>query len=190
MKNLICSRAREAISLKEMVFADEKIISLIETISTTILDALKDGKKVFFAGNGGSCSDSFHLAGELVSRFLFDRESLPAIALGGNNSIVTAIGNDYSYDDIFSRELSALGVSGDVFIAISTSGNSKNIINAINVANKKNIKVFGFTGNTGGKMKEICDCFIVPSESTARIQEIHILVGHIVCEIVEDRFFN
>jgi len=147
-------------------------------------------KKIFFAGNGGSFSDSFHLAGEFVSRFMFDRDALPALALGGNNSILTAIGNDYSFDNIFSRELDALGYEGDVLIAISTSGNSRNILELIKTAKKKKIQVYGLTGETGGCMKDLCSYICVPSKITARIQEAHIMIGHIICEIVEYKIFE
>jgi D-sedoheptulose 7-phosphate isomerase len=190
MKGIIEKRIRESIALKEDVLANDNIKKQIERLSLLVLEAFKNGKKLIFAGNGGSFSDSFHLSGEFVSRFLFDRPALPSIALGGNNSIVTAIGNDYSYEDIFSRELFALGNIGDVFIPISTSGNSKNIINSINTAKKKGIVVFGLTGEGGGKMKDICNCICVPSNDTARIQEVHILIGHIICELVEKTFFE
>ena len=121
---------------------------------------------------------------------MFDRNPLSALALGGNNSILTAIGNDYSFDNIFSRELDALGHEGDVLIAISTSGNSRNILESIKVAKKKKIQIYGLTGETGGCMKELCSCICVPSEITARIQEAHIMIGHIICEIVEHKIFK
>ena len=190
MKQIIEKRIQESITVKKSIFANDNIKMQIEQLSLLVLEAIKNGKKVIFAGNGGSFSDSFHLAGEFVSRFLFDRPALPSIALGGNNSIVTAIGNDYSYEDIFSRELFALGNVGDVFIPISTSGNSKNIINSINTAKEKGIVVFGLTGETGGKMQSVCDCICVPSSDTARIQEVHILIGHILCELVEKTYFK
>jgi D-sedoheptulose 7-phosphate isomerase len=190
MKELIIKRIGDSIAVKEKLLTDEIIIEQIEKVSLQVVNALEKGKKVIFAGNGGSFSDSFHLAGEFVSRFLFDRPALPSIALGGNNAIVTAVGNDYSYNDIFSRELYALGNAGDIFIPISTSGNSGNIINAIETANDKGLIILGFTGETGGKMKDICDCVCVPSKDTARIQECHILLGHILCELVESTYFD
>ena len=190
MKELIIKRIGDSIAVKEKLLTDEIIIEQIEKVSLQVVNALEKGKKVIFAGNGGSFSDSFHLAGEFVSRFLFDRPALPSIALGGNNAIVTAVGNDYSYNDIFSRELYALGNAGDIFIPISTSGNSGNIINAIKTANDKGLIILGFTGETGGKMKDICDCICVPSKDTARIQECHILLGHILCELVESTYFD
>ncbi len=190
MKKLISDRIKDSIEVKAKLLENNEIIEQIENISVQILDSLKNNGKVFFAGNGGSFSDSFHLAGEFVSRFLFDRSALPAIALGGNNSIVTAVGNDYSYDEVFSRELEALSKPGDIFIGISTSGNSKNIIKAIEVAKSKDIKTFILTGETGGKIASLCDCVKVPSALTARIQEVHITLGHIICEIVEREYFK
>ncbi len=190
MKTIIHKRINESIAVKEKVLTNDDVTEQIEKLSLLIIKAIKNGKKVIFAGNGGSCSDAFHLAGEFVSRFLFDRPALPAIALGANNSIITAIGNDYSYEDVFSRELYALGNQGDIFIPISTSGNSENILKAIKIAEEKELFVIGFTGNDGGKMKSLCNCICVPSENTARIQESHILLGHIVCELVERGYFE
>lgn len=190
MKEIIKKRIKESIDVKEKVLHDEIIVAQIEKLCKEVLQGLKKGNKVIFAGNGGSCSDAFHLAGEFVSRFIFDRPALASIALGGNNSIITAIGNDYSYEEIFSRELFALGNEGDIFIPISTSGNSGNIINAIKTANDKGLITMGFTGETGGKMKDLCDCICVPSKNTGRIQESHILIGHLLCELVEKTYFE
>ena len=190
MIEFIKTRIKETISVKEKLIEDKIILDRIEDITSCIISSLRNNGKVIFAGNGGSFSDSFHLAGEFVSRFMFDRKALPALALGGNNSILTAIGNDYSYEDIFSRELESLGNKDDVFIAISTSGNSPNILKAVKTAKSLNIKTYGFTGNNGGKLKELCDCIHIPSDSTPRIQESHIVVGHIICEFVESKIFN
>ena len=190
MNSLIRQRISESILVKNEILNNDELLEIIENISNEIINCIKSGNKVIFAGNGGSFSDSFHLAGEFVSRFIFDREPLAAIALGGNNSIITAIGNDYSYDNIFSREIKALGIRGDVFIAITTSGNSKNILNAITVAQNAGIKTYGFTGNSEGKITSLCPCVCIPSGITARIQEAHILIGHIICEIVEMKIFN
>lgn len=190
MRDTIKKRIKDSIELKEKVLSSEIIIEQLEKLSKVVLHALNNGNKVIFAGNGGSFSDSFHLAGEFVSRFLIDRPALASLALGGNNSIVTAVGNDYSYEDIFSRELFALGNEGDVFIPISTSGNSGNIISAIKIANDKGLEIMGFTGETGGKMMDICNCICVPSKNTGRIQEAHILIGHILCELVEAKYFE
>lgn len=190
MISIISQRIKESIKVKSEILNNDELLNTIEEISLSIVGSIKSGNKVLFAGNGGSFSDSLHLAGEFVSRFMFDRAPLPAIALGGNNSIITAIGNDYSYEDIFSREIQAIGNKGDIFVAITTSGNSKNIIKAIQVAQERGIITFGFTGNCDGKIVSLCKCVIVPSTVTARIQEAHILIGHIICEIVEKRIFN
>jgi len=144
-----------------------------------------------FAGNGGSAADAQHWAGELVSRFNFDRPGLPAIALTTDTSILTAIGNDYGYDYVFARQVEALGRSGDVFVAISTSGNSKNVLRAIDAARKADIKVIGFTGKSGGAMAELCDvCFRMPSNETPKIQEGHEIMGHLLCDLIECEMFG
>jgi len=152
---------------------------------------LKKIKKVLFCGNGGSAADAQHIAAELSGRFYFDREPLFAEALHVNTSYLTAVANDYSYDEVFSRLVKAKGRAGDILIGISTSGNSKNVIKAIEVANEKGMITIGMTGKTGGKMKEICKYLInVPSTDTPRIQEAHIMIGHIICEIVEKVLFE
>ena len=146
---------------------------------------------MLFAGNGGSAADAQHLAGELVSRFGFDRPGIPAIALTTDTSILTAIGNDYGFERLFERQLQAQGVSGDVFVGISTSGNSGNVIRALQYARQAGIRTIGLTGAGGGKMKEWCDlCIEVPSVETPRIQEVHILIGHILCCITEEKLFG
>nr|WP_276322484.1 D-sedoheptulose 7-phosphate isomerase [Dyella soli] len=155
------------------------------------VSALKSGKKILFAGNGGSAADAQHWAGELVSRFYFDRPGLPGIALTTDTSIITAVGNDYGYDYVFARQIEALGAEGDVFYAISTSGNSKNIIRAIDAARAKGIKVIGFTGQSGGAMASACDiCFRIPSTETPRIQEGHEALGHLLCALIEQEMFG
>jgi D-sedoheptulose 7-phosphate isomerase len=152
--------------------------------------ALRSGNKLLFAGNGGSAADAQHWAGELVSRFNFDRPGLPAIALTTDTSILTAIGNDYGYDYVFARQVEALGRSGDVLIAISTSGNSKNVLRAISAARDAGIKVIGFTGKSGGAMAEACDvCFRMPSSETPKIQEGHEIMGHLLCDLIECEMF-
>jgi len=190
IKKRILSTIEDSISIKTEILNSEEIVSQIYNMSKKIVEAINNGNKVFFAGNGGSHSDSFHLAAEFVNRFMIERRPLPAIALGGNNSILTAIGNDYSFDNIFSKELEALGNKGDILIAISTSGNSKNILEVIKTAKKRNIDVYGLTGKTGGNMKDLCPCICVPSKNTPRIQEAHIMIGHIICEIVEKKLFK
>lgn len=152
--------------------------------------ALRAGRKIFFAGNGGSAADAQHWAGELVSRFYYDRPGLPAIALTTDTSILTAIGNDYGYDYTFARQIEALGQAGDVFIAISTSGRSKNIMRAIQAANEREIAVIGFTGQGGGDMLAQSQiCFRIPSDETPRIQEGHEFIGHLLCALIESEMF-
>lgn len=154
------------------------------------VSALQSGRKILFAGNGGSAADAQHWAGELVSRFYYDRPGLPAIALTTDTSILTAIGNDYGYDYTFARQIEALGQEGDVFIAISTSGRSKNIMCAIEASDARGIHVIGFTGNAGGDMLERCRiCFRIPSDETPRIQEGHEFVGHLLCALIESQMF-
>jgi len=189
MKKIIKQRIKESISTKSKLLQDEKIIDLVEKISLAIIDSFDRGGKLILAGNGGSLADSFHLAGEFVSRFKFDRKPLPAVALGANNIILTAIGNDYSFENIFYREIEAIGKKDDIFIAISTSGNSKNIIRALKKAQIMGIKTFGLTGKNKNQMQNICECIQVPSKITARIQEAHIMIGHIICELVENKMF-
>ena len=150
----------------------------------------KSGNKVLLAGNGGSAADSQHIAGELVSRFMFDRPGLPAIALTTDTSIITAIGNDYGYESLFSRQIQALGKSGDIFIAYSTSGKSPNILNAL-VEAKVGIKSIGLTGNKKAEMNNLCDIVLeVPSADTPKIQEGHLVIGHIICGIIENNIFG
>jgi len=158
------------------------VVEAADMISTT----LRDGGKALFCGNGGSAADAQHLAAELLGRFLLEREPLTAIALGTNASVMTAIGNDYHYEEIFSRQVRGLGRQGDVLVAISTSGNSANVLKALEAASKIGLKTIGLTGSSGGRMATACDlCINVPSDSTPRIQELHIAVGHIICELVE-----
>jgi len=190
MQKIIQERLEESINVKKIILKDKQLLCLIEEIVNNIKEALSKGNKVIFAGNGGSFADSIHLTAEFVSKFNFDRKPLSAIALGANNSIITSIGNDYSFEDIFSRELDALAREGDLLIAISTSGNSKNIIKVIKKAQTKGITVYCLTGEKGGAVSKICKCLKVPSNTTARIQEAHITIGHIICEIVEDKLCN
>ena len=157
---------------------------------TLCVAALRAGNKIMFAGNGGSAADAQHWAGELVSRFYYDRPGLPAIALTTDTSILTAIGNDYGYDYTFARQIEALGQEGDVFVAISTSGRSKNILRALDASEQKGVRVIGFTGAHGGDMAERCEvCFKVPSSETPRIQEGHEFIGHLLCALIESEIF-
>ena len=182
---------KNSISTKEQILNDENIITSINQIANVIIDAYKHGCKVLTAGNGGSAGDAQHIAGELVSKFLFDRPGLSAFSLVTDTSILTAIGNDYGYEKSFSRQIQANAKSGDVFIAISTSGNSKNILLALEEAKKKRVVTVGFTGQKTCDMDKYCDYIIhVPSESTPIIQESYIMIGHIICASVEESIFN
>jgi D-sedoheptulose 7-phosphate isomerase len=161
----------------------------IEKACKMITSAIKSGNKVLLAGNGGSAADAQHIAAELSGRFVKDRKALPGIALTVDTSALTSIANDYGYEHVFSRQVEALGSAGDLFIGISTSGNSQGILNAFDAAKKLNCKTLGLSGRDGGKMNGICDLnIVVPSPTTARIQEMHILIGHILCKAVDDLF--
>ena len=164
--------------------------SVVEQIAQLCIEALTNGNKVIFCGNGGSAADSQHLAAELMGRYKFDRAPMPAMSLTVDTSALTAIGNDYGYDKVFSRQLRGIGNKGDVLVGISTSGNSKNILDAFAVAKDKGIKTVAFTGEAGGEMLKSADiCLNVPSSTTNNIQEMHIACGHLICGIVEARFF-
>jgi D-sedoheptulose 7-phosphate isomerase len=190
-KDLITQAIKGSIEAKRRILEDREILSTIEKISEEIVTALKDGKKVLLCGNGGSAADAQHLAAEFTGRFYFDREPLFAEALHVNSSYLTAVANDYSYDEVYARLVRAKGREGDVLIGISTSGDSINIIKAIETANNAKMITVGLTGESGGKMKAICKYLIkVPSTDTPRIQEAHILIGHIICEFVEKEIFG
>ena len=179
-----------SIAVKQAIFADQKLISQIEKLTVHCVQSLKLGGKIIFAGNGGSFADAQHLSAEFVCRFMLDRAPLASIVLGANNSAITAIGNDYGYEQVFARELSGVAKSGDVFIPISTSGNSPNILQAIAPAVKLSLTTMAFTGLGGGKLAALCECLCVPSLETARIQECHTLIGHILCGLVETEYFS
>lgn len=182
---------QSSIDVKAAIREDEKLISKLIQISDMITSAFQNGNKVMLCGNGGSAADAQHLAAEFSGRFYTDREALPAEALHVNTSYLTAVGNDYSYDVVYSRLINGIGKEGDVLIGISTSGNSKNVVNAQLKAQEKGIKVVSFTGESGGNMKDSCDFLInIPSNDTPRIQESHILVGHIICQLVEESYFG
>lgn len=182
---------QESIATKQKILNDKSMIKTIQTVADVIVKSYDEGKKVLTAGNGGSAGDAQHIAGELVSKFFFDRPGLSAFSLATDTSILTAIGNDYGYENSFSRQIQANAKEGDVFIAISTSGNSENIVKAILEAKKKNVTTVGFVGNKACKMDTICDYIIkVPSESTPTIQESHIMIGHIICALVEEKIFK
>lgn len=191
MRDFIANQIKKSYEIKKAILEDEQIVENILQIGELLIDIYKKGNKLLIAGNGGSAADAQHIAGELVSKFYFDRPALPAIALTTDTSIITAIGNDYGYEKLFSRQIEANGVQGDAFLGISTSGNSKNIIEGIQTAKKKGLITFGLTGESGGEMKALCDyCICVPSSETPRIQEAHILVGHILCSMIEKMMFS
>ncbi len=186
----INSIIQASINVKQQILTDAALQQTIADCVTLIVQAFKNGNKVLFCGNGGSAADAQHLAAEFSGRFYIDRKALPAEALHCNTSYLTAVANDYSYDVIYARLLEGIGNSGDVIIGLSTSGNSKNIIKAFEVAQQKNITTIGFTGATGSSMKACSNYLInVPSTDTPRIQESHILLGHIICELVEAAIF-
>ncbi|WP_086321919.1 D-sedoheptulose 7-phosphate isomerase [Campylobacter devanensis] len=187
----IKSHFEDSIQVKNQILQDKALIELIQKVALITTNAYKNGFKTMLAGNGGSAADAQHIAGEFVSRFYFDRPGIPSIALTTDTSILTAIGNDYGYDRLFARQVQAQGVKGDIFIGISTSGNSANIIEALKVCKEKEIISIGLTGQSGGKMADLCDyCIKVPSNCTPRIQESHIVIGHIICAIVEEEIFG
>jgi len=186
--------AAEAVirAVKEHAIVTEALQSLADEIgrsASLIVEAIANGGKVMLCGNGGSASDAQHIAGELVGRFLKERRALPAEALSTNSSVVTAIANDYGFDQVFARQVLALGTAGDVLIAISTSGNSQNVVQAAQAGRQRGFRVIGLTGSDGGKLKDQCElCLCIPSTSVPRIQEMHILVGHVICQLVEEAF--
>lgn len=190
MKSEIIDEINASIGIKNAITDDTKLICQIDDLSNACLNALKSGGKIIFAGNGGSFADAQHLSAEFISRFRFDRAPLASLVLGANSSAVTAIGNDYGFEKIFSRELIGVAKSSDVFIPISTSANSPNILEAVEQARKLGLVTAALTGQSGGKLKGICDCLCVPSSDTARIQECHIMIGHIICGAVERRYFE
>jgi len=186
------SRAIEAsIATKERLLGSGEVVSAIARVSEILVEALAKGNKALLFGNGGSAADAQHIAAEFVGRFAFDRPALPALALSVNTSCVTAIGNDYGFDLVFSRQLEALARRGDVVIGITTSGNSPNVIQAMATARKMGLHTVALTGCTGGKLKKAVDyCICVPSDQTPRIQECHILIGHIISGLVEQSLFH
>jgi len=191
IEHLITEQISESMAVKQQILADQGLLARIGQAALVMIEAYRQGKKTLIAGNGGSAADAQHLAGELVSKFYFDRPGLPAVALTTDTSILTAIGNDYGFERLFERQVQAQGNAGDVFLGISTSGNSENLLRALKCCREKGIYTIGLTGSGGGKMKEWCDlCLEVPSSQTPRIQEAHILIGHILCCIVEEKLFG
>lgn len=184
------ARIEASVKLKTSLLSNEAILNSVANLATEIIRAYREGGKVLWCGNGGSAADAQHLAAELSGRFYYDRAPLNSEALHVNTSYITAVANDYSYDQIYSRLIAAMGKRDDVLIGLSTSGNSANVINALIEGKKRGMLCVGFTGESGGKMKEHCDILInIPSTDTPRIQECHMLLGHTVCELVEAGLF-
>jgi len=189
--DLILRQITESISVKQRILTDAALVSLVKKVADECIAAYRRGNRVLLAGNGGSAADAQHIAAELVGRYGFDRPGLAAFAFTTDTSMLTAIGNDYGFDQIYRRQLEANGRQGDVFIGISTSGKSPNILRALQSAREIGIVTVGLTGQGGERMKEFCDyCIQVPSTDTPRIQESHIMLGHIICGIVEDTVFG
>lgn len=189
MSSSVIEQIEASIAVKKAVVDDVTLIGQIEALATRCVSTLKAGGKIIFAGNGGSFADAQHLSAEFISRFMFDRAPLASLVLGANNSAISAIGNDYGYEQVFSRELIGVAKAGDVFIPISTSGNSPNILVAVEQAKQLSLTTVAFTGMSGGKLAKLCNCLCVPSNETARIQECHIMIGHIICGLVETEYF-
>ena len=186
----IAGQFRESAQTLRTISEDTSLHAAVAGVAAACITALRAGHKILFAGNGGSAADAQHLAGELVSRFNYDRPGLAAFALTTDTSVLTAIGNDYGYERIFSRQIEAVGTEGDVFFAISTSGRSPNILKALQAARSKGLVTVGLTGRSGGTMRELCDhCLSSPSDATPRIQEGHIAIGHTLCWLIERAIF-
>jgi len=187
IKNIV----QASIDVKQSILGNEPLIARIQEIADGMVEALKQGNRVYFCGNGGSAADAQHLAAEFSGRFYTDRDALPAEALHCNTSYLTAVANDYSYDVVYARLIKGIGLPGDYLVGLSTSGNSTNIVKAFEVCRQKGIRTVGFTGATGGMMKELSDFLVnVPSTDTPRIQESHIMLGHIICQLVEEQYFK
>jgi D-sedoheptulose 7-phosphate isomerase len=182
---------KASIDTKQSVLQNEGLLKTIAASVDLIVNAFRNGNRVYFCGNGGSAADAQHLAAEFSGRFYTDRKALPAEALHCNTSYLTAVGNDYGFDEIYSRLIDGIGEKGDVLVGLSTSGNSPNILKALKTAKKKEMITIGFTGKSGGEMRTLCDHLInIPSTDTPRIQESHIMVGHIICQLVEEKYFT
>jgi D-sedoheptulose 7-phosphate isomerase len=190
MNQKIAAIVQASIDTKNRVLTDETLLDTVAQIADAMTEAFRNDKKVLFCGNGGSAADAQHLAAEFSGRFYYDRPPLFAEALHVNTSYITAVGNDYSYDEVYARAVRGFGRTGDVLVGISTSGNSPNIVRALEAAREQGMVTVGMTGETGGKMKELCQFLLnIPSKDTPRIQECHILLGHIICQIVEENLF-
>lgn len=194
MENILKSYARgqieQSADIHKAMLGDEALHDALSAAAQACMDSLKAGGKILFAGNGGSAADAQHLAGELVSRFNYDRPGLCAFSLSTDTSVITAIGNDYGYERLFARQVEAVGAAGDIFVGISTSGRSPNILAALQAARNKGMVTIGFTSRTGGDMPALCDyCLRPPADNTPRIQECHILLGHTLCGLIEQGMF-
>ncbi len=191
MKTYITEQIQETQRVMTAMLADDALLVQVEEAAQACIAALEKGGKILLAGNGGSAADAQHIAGEFVSRFAFDRPGLPAIALTTDSSILTAIGNDYGYEKLFSRQIQAHANKGDIFIAYSTSGKSPNVVAALREAKERGVVCIGMSGNRGGAMQEFCDYYLdVPSADTPKIQEGHAVLGHILCGLVERALFK
>ncbi|MBW7912936.1 MAG: D-sedoheptulose 7-phosphate isomerase [Taibaiella sp.] len=191
MQAKIQNIVQASISVKAQLLNDLGLLKTIEEVTSLIIQAFKNGNKVLFCGNGGSAADAQHLAAEFSGRFYKDRKPLPSEALHCNTSYLTAVANDYGYDQVYSRVVQGSGREGDVLVGLSTSGNSVNITKALQAAKEIGMITVGFTGEGGGKMKEYTDYLLdIPSKDTPRIQEAHIMIGHIICQLVEEQYFD
>ncbi len=189
MQKRIQQILQSSLSIHQLIEQDQQMHQQLEQIASLMINCLKEGGKVLFCGNGGSAADAQHLSTELAARFYHERQALYAEALHVNTSFLTAVGNDYNYERVFSRALESKGRKGDILYALSTSGNSPNILAAIKTASELQMSIVGMTGSSGGKMLDLCDELVrVPSDDTPRIQEAHILLGHVICELVEQAF--
>jgi D-sedoheptulose 7-phosphate isomerase len=187
----IRNSVESAIATMELLRADTALLSTLSTVAQSMIQAFRQHNKILLFGNGGSSNDAQHIAAEFVGRFAFDRPALPALSLAENISTLTAIANDLGFEQVFSRQIEALARPGDIAIAISTSGNSPNVLHGVATANKANLLTVGLTGRSGGKLRSLArECICVPSDQTPRIQECHTLVGHILSEIVEQELFG
>jgi len=190
LERLVQARIEESAAVKLVLLVEEGATTQITEIAKDLVAAFRGGRRLFLFGNGGSAADAQHIAAELAGKYMLNRRALPAVALTTNTSSLTAMANDYAYEEVFARQIEALGSPGDIAIGISTSGDSPNVLRAIETANARGLLTLGLTGKNGGKLKSLAQrCVCVPSEQTPRIQEIHILLGHIFCEIVEQELF-
>lgn len=191
MKNIVKNCISNSIECKEKILNNEGMLDQIVVICEKIIEMYKNKNRIYICGNGGSAADSQHFAAELVGRFMMEREGLPAIALTTDSSILTSIGNDYSYDTVFKRQVEALVTEGDILFVISTSGNSNNLVNALDEAKKRGATTIGLLGKSGGKCKDLCDYkIVVDYDKTPSIQESHIMIIHTICKIVEDTLYE